>query len=602
MLDEYITESDILNAIKELPNGKSPGTDGYGIEWYKFFWIDIKTLVVDSIQYAVHENKMSIEQKRAVLSLLPKQGKDIRFLKNWRPISLLNADYKILAKVAAKKMQRVIPYIINSDQSGCIKGRSTFSNIRSIFDIINYAEDENMGGILTFIDFEKAFDMVKWKFMFKCLEHLNFGKNFINLIKCLYNDVETCVVNNGHASPFFKPTRGIRQGCPASAFLFIIIAEVLANAIRANKRIRGIVINGKSYVLVQYADDTCLFLADEFSLATALIVLDMFRRCSGLRMNRDKSEAVWIGASSNFKHKPFGLKWTTKSVKYLGVYINLDHKVTVTENCNVKLDIIRSTLKAWQNRKLSIKGKVTIINSLIIPHMIYIGTVLEIPKWVIDSFNKIIYEYLWDGKTPKVKRSCIIAAIQDGGLKLQDLGVKIEALKIMWIKKIIDSEYDAPWKTYLQKFFKLPIQELPYKNMIKSEYPQVNEFYNKLFNTWAKLNYKIPQTVEDILRLEIWYNHEIKIGGELVWYKQWEDAGIRHVNDIFDNKGNIMQRQEIQEKYNIVINFLEYQSLVHAIPKYWKYQIMTEGHSKEYCIFRECTLLINEQKKKARGN
>ena len=117
--------------------------------------------------------------------MVPKPGKDLRNLKNWRPISLLNADYKIIAKIIANRLETVIPYIINNDQSGCIKGRSIFNNIRSMTDILNYVNERNLNSILAFIDYEKALDSVSWKYMSACLKKLNFGDYFIKLVKTL---------------------------------------------------------------------------------------------------------------------------------------------------------------------------------------------------------------------------------------------------------------------------------------------------------------------------------------------------------------------------------------------------------------------------------
>ena len=184
-------------------------------------------------------------------------------MKNWRPISLLNADYKILAKALAIRMQKVIPYIINHDQEGCIKKRSTFSNIRSIMDIIDYINENKATGIITFIDYEKAFDTVNWQFLHDCLNTLNFGDKFINNIRTLYQNIETCITNNGYSSQIFNPTRGIHQGCPVSAMLFIMVVEIMANAIRTNIRIDGIKIGNIEFKIGQYADDTSLFLNDQ---------------------------------------------------------------------------------------------------------------------------------------------------------------------------------------------------------------------------------------------------------------------------------------------------------------------------------------------------
>jgi hypothetical protein len=322
-LEQEITYEDIAKATQELSNGKAPGSDGFPVEFYKFFWAKIKNLVCDSIINAVHKGELSIDQKRGVLSLLPKKDKDIRWLKNWRPLTLLNTDYKIFAKAIATKLQSVLPTLISHDQNGCMKQRSAFSNIRSTIDIITHVNEENLHGILTYIDFHKAFDTVNWAFMKKVLRELNFGPFFIKCIETMYNKIETCVINNGNISEFFKPTRGIRQGCPLSANLFILIVEVLSHSVKRNESIRGIKIDNREYKISQYADDTCLFLEDDTSLKMVITVFQTFAKCSGLQINMDKSEAIWIGASSNYLHKPCNLKWT-KGATCLGVYITND--------------------------------------------------------------------------------------------------------------------------------------------------------------------------------------------------------------------------------------------------------------------------------------
>ena len=124
-LELEITNEEIVATLKDLPSHKSPGGDGFPIDFYIFFWADIKSIVCKSIKHALNTGQLSIEQKRAVLTLVPKKDKDIRLLKNWRPISLLHADYKMIAKTLASRMQSVIPYLVNNDQSHCIENRST---------------------------------------------------------------------------------------------------------------------------------------------------------------------------------------------------------------------------------------------------------------------------------------------------------------------------------------------------------------------------------------------------------------------------------------------------------------------------------------------
>ena len=121
MCDAPVTLEELGFALKQLPNNKSPGSDGFTTEFYKFFWPDLKHIIFENVQYAFEAEILSLDQRRALLTLLPKSGKDIRFLDNWRPLSLLNTDYKILAKLLSIRLQNVIDTLVSEDQVGFVK-------------------------------------------------------------------------------------------------------------------------------------------------------------------------------------------------------------------------------------------------------------------------------------------------------------------------------------------------------------------------------------------------------------------------------------------------------------------------------------------------
>jgi hypothetical protein len=210
LCDEPITISECAKALLNLKNGKSPGSDGFSAEFYKMFWKTIYTLVFDSLIYGISNKELSVEQRWGVLKLIPKKDKNPCFLKNWRPISLLNTDYKILAQVFAIRLQKVLPKIISEFQNGYIKGRFIGYNIRTIVDIINYSNANNKDCLIAFLDFEKAFDQLEWKFIEETLTSFNFGECFRNIVKTMYTNVTSCVMNNGYSSQFFQIQRGIR--------------------------------------------------------------------------------------------------------------------------------------------------------------------------------------------------------------------------------------------------------------------------------------------------------------------------------------------------------------------------------------------------------
>ena len=185
-----MTESELSKSIKTFKNEKkTPGTDGLTAEFYKFFWNDIKYLLLSSINFALQYGRLSTEQRRGIISPLPKKDKDRLYLKNWRPISLLNVDYKILAKALGNRIISFLPTLIDEDQTGYIKKRFIGNNIRIIEVILLYTNKNKVTGILLTIYFEKAFYSLKWGFLKKCLQAFNFGQRFVSYINVLYSDI-----------------------------------------------------------------------------------------------------------------------------------------------------------------------------------------------------------------------------------------------------------------------------------------------------------------------------------------------------------------------------------------------------------------------------
>ena len=193
-------------------------------------------------------------------------------MENLRPISLLNVDYKILTKFIAKRIEKVLPTLINPDQTGDVKGRYVGENVRLIYDLIHYTDRPNQKGIAIFLDFKKAFDSIEWNYLSQTLQFFSFGHDIQNWIKISYNNVTSCVLNNAHASTFFSLQRGVRQGCPLSGVLFVLGIELLSRSIKNDPTIKGIQVNKQELKRSQYADDTTVFVRDLVSVTSLLKV------------------------------------------------------------------------------------------------------------------------------------------------------------------------------------------------------------------------------------------------------------------------------------------------------------------------------------------
>ncbi len=446
--DKPITIEECSKALLTLKNGKSPGSDGLPPEFYKIFWPSIKHLVFASLKHGIEYGHLSIEQKRGILKLIVKKDKNPCYLKNWRPISLLNSDYKIFAQIFAIRLQKVLSNIVKEHQNGYIKGRFIGYNIRTIIDIINYTTSNKKDCLITFLDFEKAFDQLDWKFIEHTLTAFNFGSYFKNVVKTMYHGVTSCVMNNGYASEFFTIERGIRQGCPLSALLFILAAETLSINIIANSEIKGITVNDVEVKLTQLADDTTLFLKDVESLLNCLETLNRFHLCSGLKLNLSKTEILKIGNPENLNKVKVKLVTFARS---LGITYYEDIERIIEENYSQKKQEIEKALNKWKLRNLTLLGKNTIIKTLIVPKLNHLISTVSTPDWFIESIQTLIFKFLWNNKPPKISNKVIINTADFGGLRFPDIETLVRSQKLAWIKRIVQNP-QAVWLQHLYTY------------------------------------------------------------------------------------------------------------------------------------------------------
>lgn len=296
-LEGPVNYGEVLKSLKSMKNNKSPGPDGFTIEFFKFFWNELGWFLVRSLNDGYDKAEMSITQRHGIISLIPKGDKPRNFLRNWRPISLLNVTYKIASSCIANRIKGVLSNLISFDQNGFLKGRYTGDCIRTVYDIMHSLQEDQSPGILFSIDFEKAFDSVSLSFIRKVLDLFNFGPSILQWFDTFYKNASLSVLVNGFSSHSFPYERACRQGDPLSPYLFILAAEILNVFVKNNNSIHGIVVGEHEYKMTQYADDTTFFIeANERSFLNLYNQIEYFVNCTGLRVNLDKCFLVGIGS------------------------------------------------------------------------------------------------------------------------------------------------------------------------------------------------------------------------------------------------------------------------------------------------------------------
>lgn len=421
-LERPFSTTELINAINSMQNGKSPGPDGFSIEFYKKFATQLAPILLLVFEESFTTSSLPPTMRQAVISLIHKKDKNPLECGSYRPISLLNVDSKILAKMLAHRLETILPSIISDDQTGFIKNRHSYFNIRRLLNIIYDPTPPDIPEIVISLDAEKAFDRVEWDYLFYTLKQFGFGSKFISWIRVLYSSPTAAVRTNSNLSAYFSLLRGTRQGCPLSPLLFAIAVEPLAVMLRGEVSIKGIWRSGLEHRISLYADDILLFLSDPLtSLPITLNILKKFGNISGFKVNFQKSEIMLVNTAAKLLNfDSFSLKVNTHRFKYLGIWITQEFKDIFKANfppllCRLKLDLER-----WSLLPLSLGGRINAIKMNVLPKFLYVFQSLPVflSKSFFTSIDKLICEFIWNKKTPRIHKNMLQRHHRNGGFSL----------------------------------------------------------------------------------------------------------------------------------------------------------------------------------------
>ena len=238
--------------------------------------------------------------------------------------------------------------------------------------------------------------MVEWDFLFKTLSAFNFGSTFIKWIKLLYKNIFSCTINNGFLSRNFQLSRGIRQGCPISALLFILVAEILSIKLRSDKNITGILLRGVEYKICQLADDTTIFMKNLKSLQYAISLFQDFQKCSGLKLNLEKSEIIPLGPSRvhhiELPEVVNKLSINNGAFKTLGIWFSQDSEESMRLNYDERFTKMDTLLQILKQRSLSWEGRIMIIKTLILSQVTHLLSMTFTPSYILEKLDNLYKE------------------------------------------------------------------------------------------------------------------------------------------------------------------------------------------------------------------
>ena len=291
-----------------------------------------------------------------------------------------------------------------------------------------------------------------------CSAKFGFGTNFIRWVKLILNNQESCVMNNDTSTGYFTLSSGTRQGDPISAYLFILVMEILFIQIRSDKNIQGLKIFGYEFKLSAFADDVSCFLYNLHSVEQLLKLLQISQEFTTLQVNYGKSEICGIGSKKGAirafsQSRPIDL--LNDSVKILGCHHSYNTDLAFERNFSDTISNISNVLNLWSLQGLSLLGRILIFKTLGFSKIQYLAAMSEVPTKVIDELKAIQNRFIWKHSTTKIKHSTLIADYENSEIRNVDIPTKLKALKLTWVRRLRDDNHH-PWKIIPSRHLSLP--------------------------------------------------------------------------------------------------------------------------------------------------
>ena len=330
-----------------------------------------------------------------------------------------------------------------------------------LHETIHEMHRKKLDGVILKLDFEKAYDKVKWSFLQQTLRMKGFSPLWCKWIDQIVRGGSVGIKVNDILGHYFQPKKGLRQGDPLSPILFNLVADMLATLIgraKSDGRFQGVIphLVDDGLSILQYADDTILFMDHDLLQAKDLkLVLSTFEQLSGLKINFHKSELFCYGSAKDCEHEYaqlFGCKTGGLPFKYLG--IPLHHRKLSNKDWAIIEERFQKKLSSWKGKLLSVGGRLVLINSVLTSLAMYMLSFFEVPKGVLQKLDFYRSRFFWQSDSHKKKyrltKWSVLCRPKDcGGLGIQNLGIQNKCLLSKWLFKLINE--DGVWQNLLRR-------------------------------------------------------------------------------------------------------------------------------------------------------
>ena len=421
-LQQPFTPAEIFKAVMQGSKGKSPGIDGLPAEWYQKFY----PLIGDTLTRLVNDYFCAAPttpyRAPGVTVLIPKQANPTR-VQHYRPITMMNFDYKILARCLNNRLLPYMESLVGPYQYACVGRKKIYHILETIRDTIaTYTNSDTDGAILS-IDFNQAFDRVNHRYLWDLLVHLGVRPRFVQWIRLLYDAAQTKLKVNGVLTSAFSIKRSVRQGCPLSMTLFNISLSPLLYSIQS--RLHGLTVGPCALKVCSYADDVTVFLRDPDDCRHLLLCIEEYVTTSGAHVNEEKTQLLPLRELS----APFYEEYVrvVSKLRILGITFTHTLKETINTNYDLLVPRVCHLLQENKHRNLSLFSRTLFINMYAYARLWYVARVFPIPTEAIKRLTSAGNWFLWHGGVFRVPYPLPCLSKRSGGLGLLHVGCKARA-------------------------------------------------------------------------------------------------------------------------------------------------------------------------------
>ena len=506
-LEGPITREEMMKAIASLPLGKATGTDGIPYEMYKAMAQTIAEPLMKIATRVSARGQIPKSWKEIIITVLPKEP-DSYSTHKFRPISLLNGDYKIFMRIWANRLGPILAEIIGHHQRGFIPTRDGRENIITAQLVADWCNAAGETACELFLDQEKAFDMVSYKAINEIFRKKGWPIAFRTMISSTY----TCgtrkarvKVNGKLSEGTIDINSGTSQGCPMSPLLFAIVADLFSSTIIKAADFKGISVAGSIEVkILGYADDTGVTVGNQESVDIYVWAADVYSAGTGGRTNIYKSEAIRLGSR-------LGNTWvlpipTSTCSKYLGVITGLDSKKRAISIKNIEMKCIQR-MNSWEERASSSPlDRVLVGKTMALSTIWYHASVMGGWDSSLNNIEKAMTKFIWRGGIDKVSRDTLTRPKEEGGLKVWDMKAKAAGFKITWLIKFLNKELNpylmSVWTKWTEWYMRETKTEINIWESHLDHGPAIlkitgNELMAEIQTQWATIMRRNPDFVKD---------------------------------------------------------------------------------------------------------